>query len=80
MVLGFKYETKVEDLPVERKVCLLDMIKSLNSKEVTSSKQWITDIEKSTQYCSLVLDRSMALLDVEPLTKKGMHVANNLRK
>ena len=68
-MLGFKYGTKAEHLLVREEVCLLDVIVSVNGKDVGLSTH--ADIVRS-QACSLVLDRSIALPYFKPLMDKGV--------
>ncbi|XP_064399785.1 uncharacterized protein LOC135346174 isoform X2 [Halichondria panicea] len=65
LVLGFEYNTKAEHLIMSGEVRVLDVITSLNDKEVSP----LTYKEEATKNrsCSLELNRSIALPQLKPL-------------
>ncbi len=69
MVLGFEYNTKAEHLITSGEVHVLDVITSLNDKEVSP----LTYKEEATKNrsCSLELNRSIALPQLKPLLGNG---------
>ncbi len=69
MVLGFEYNTKAEHLITSGEVCVLDVITSLNEKEVHPST-YNKEVSKNRS-CSLELNRSIALPQLKPLMDKG---------
>ncbi len=68
LVLGFQYNTKAEHLITSGEVRVLDVITSLNDKEVSplTYKE-----EAKNKSCTLKLNRSIALPQLKPLMDKG---------
>ena len=68
LVLGFEYNTKAEHLITCGEVHVLDVITSLNDKEV-SPFTYADEMKKGTG--TLILNRSIALPEIKLLLEKG---------
>ena len=68
-MLGFEYNTEAEYLITSGDVRVLDVITSLNDKEV-SPLTYTKEATKNSS-CSLELNRSIALPQLKPLMDKG---------
>ncbi len=70
LVLGFEFNTEAERLVTNGELHLLDVITSLNKKEI-NAKAFVEKTYKAG-FCDLIVKRSISFPSLDPLLKNGI--------